>query len=250
MRNAIRLGAVMALSTSTMLAACGGKNDAAANGGTSTTASSDAGAGTGSSGATSGNTGATPPGAPAGAGGATTPGDSTKSPNGGTTARMTDPEIVSMTQAADEGEIMTSKVALTKATNPDVRKFAQQMIQAHTQTISKRNALGKAQNLKPAAGAKDSIGDAGKTMVAQLQAAPKAAFDTAYINGQVMAHQNTLQMVQKATGEAQNAALKQMLQQVTPDIQRHLDEAKTLQSKLASGAAGTAGGAAPAGAGQ
>ena len=251
MRNAMRLGAVIALSTTTMLGACGGKNDAANGGsGTSTTASSDAAAGTASSGATSGNTGATPPGAPAGAGGATTPADSTKSPNGGTTARMTDPEIVSLTQASDEGEIMTSKVALTKATNPDVRKYAQQMIQAHTQTISKRNALGKAQNLKPAAGAKDSIGDAGKQMVAMLNAAPKAAFDTAYINGQVLSHQNTLQMVQKATGQAQNAALKQMLQQVTPDIQHHLDEAKTLQSKLAGGAAGTAGAAAPAGAGQ
>lgn len=249
MRNATRLGVVIALSTSSLLGACGGgKGDAGANGGASTTASADAAPGTGSSGATSGNTGATPPGAPAGAGGATTPGDSVKSPNAGTTARMTDPEIVSLTQAADEGEIMTSKVALTKATNPEVKKFAQQMIQAHTQTISKRNAIGKAQNLKPAAGAKDSIGDMGKQMVAMLQAAPKAAFDTAYINGQVMSHQNTLQMVQKAEGQAQNAALKQMLQQVTPDIQHHLDEAKALQGKLGGGAggAGASGAAAPA----
>lgn len=242
MRNATRLSMALALGT-TMLGACSSKGDAGANGGTTTTASSDAAAGTPSSGATSGNTGATPPGAPAGAGGATTPADSVKSGDG-STARMTDPEIVSLTQASDEGEIMTSKVALTKATNPDVKKYAQQMIQAHTQTISKRNALGKAQNLKPAAGAKDSIGDAGKKMVAMLQAAPKAAFDTAYINGQVLSHTNTLQMVQKAEGAAQNAALKQMLQQVTPDIQHHLDEAKTLQGKLTGGS----GAAAPAGA--
>ena len=69
--------------------------------------------------------------APAGAGGATTPADSTHanaSPVPTSTGRMTDPEIVSLTQAADEGEIMTSKVALTKATDiiaaePDVAAF-------------------------------------------------------------------------------------------------------------------------------
>lgn len=238
MRTMTKLGATIALTTAA-LGACGKTDNSTKGLAGGATVDSSAGS-TASSGATSGATAATPPGAPAGAGGATTPGDSVNSPNGGTTARMTDAEIASLTQAADEGEIMTSKVALTKATNPDVRKYAQQMIAAHTQTISKRNALAKAQNLKPAAGAKDSIGDAGKQMVAKLQAAPKAAFDTAYINGQVMAHQNTLQMVQKAEGQAQNAALKQMLQQVAPDIQRHLDEAKQLQGKLAGGAGASA----------
>lgn len=151
---------------------------------------------------------------------------------------MTDPEIVSLTQAADEGEIMTSKIALTKATNPDVRKYAQQMIAAHTAMISQRNAIGKAQNLKPEAGAKDSIGDMGKKMTAMLQSAPKGmAFDTAYVNGQVMAHTNTLQMVQKAEGVAQNAALKAMLTKAAPEVQKHLDEAKELQGKLSGGAA-------------
>ena len=240
MRNAMRLGAAIALTT-TVLGACG-RTDTSTKG-LAAGATTDSAAGSRSSGATSGATAATPAGAPAGAGGPTTPADSVHGPASSvptSTARMTDPEIVTLTQAADEGEIMTSKVALTKATNPDVRKFAQQMIAAHTQLISKRNALGKAQNLKPEAGAKDSIGDAGKRMVAELQAAPKAAFDTAYINGQVMAHTNTLQMVQKAEGQAQNAALKQMLQQVEPDIQRHLTEAKQLQGKLAGGAGASA----------
>ncbi len=227
MRNTTRLSVVIALGASSVLGACGGKGDHASTDTAAAAATSAPGA-----------TGA----APAGAGGAATPADSvhgTGSP--ASTAQMTDPEIVTLTQAADEGEIMTSKVALTKATNPDVRKFAQQMIAAHTAMISQRNAIGKAQNLKPAAGAKDSIGDAGKQMVSMLQAAPKGmAFDTAYVNGQVMAHTNTLAMVQKAEGVAQNAALKGMLTKAAPIVQQHLDEAKSLQSKLASGGAGAA----------
>ncbi|GJG87085.1 hypothetical protein tb265_22660 [Gemmatimonadetes bacterium T265] len=240
MRNATRLGVVVALGTSTVLAACGGKGDNASTD-TAAAAAASAPAGTTASAGTNGT-------APAGAGGPTTPADSVKgpaSPVPTSTGKMTDPEIVSLTQAADEGEIMTSKVALTKATNPDVRKFAQQMIADHTQMISQRNALGKAQNLKPAAGAKDSIGDAGKKMTAALQAAPKGmAFDTAYVNGQVMAHTNTLAMVQKAEGEAQNAALKGMLTKAAPIVQKHLDAAKSLQSKLAGSGATASTGAA------
>ena len=242
MRNATRVGAVIALGTSTILGACGGKGD---NASTDTAAAAAASApATTTAGTTAGTNGS----APAGAGGAATPADSVHgsgSPVPTSTGKMTDPEIVTLTQAADEGEIMTSKVALTKATNADVRKYAQQMIAAHTQMISQRNAVGKAQNLKPAAGAKDSIGDMGKKMVAMLQAAPKGmAFDTAYVNGQVMAHTNTLAMVQKAEGEAQNAALKGMLAKAAPIVQQHLDEAKTLQGKLAGSGAGAATGAA------
>lgn len=240
MRNATRLGAVIALGTSTILGACGGKGD---NASTDTAAAAAASAPATSTAGT-GATGA----APAGAGGPATPADSVHgsgSPVPTSTGAMTDPEIVSLTQAADEGEIMTSKVALTKATNPDVRKFAQQMIAAHTQMISQRNAIGKAQNLKPAAGAKDSIGAMGKKMTAMLQAAPKGmTFDTAYVNGQVMAHTNTLAMVQKAEGAAQNAALKGMLAKAAPIVQQHLDEAKTLQGKLAGSGTGAATGAA------
>ncbi len=230
MRNATRLGVVIALGTSTVLGACG-KTGNTASTDTAAAAATNAPSSTASTNGT----------AAAGAGGPTTPADSVHgggSPVPASTGKMTDPEIVSLTQAANEGEIMTSKVALTKATNPDVRKFAQQMIAQHTALISQGNALSKAQNLVPAAGAKDSIEGAGKKMTAMLDAAPKGvAFDTAYINGQAMAHSNTLAMIQKAEGEAQNAGLKAMLTKAAPIVQQHLDEAKALQAKLGGGAA-------------
>jgi predicted outer membrane protein len=73
-------------------------------------------------------------------------------------------------------------------------------------------------------------------MVAMLNQTPKgAAFDTAYVNGQVMSHTNTLAMVQKAEGAAKDPALKSFLAGARPDIQKHLDEAKSLQGKLAGG---------------
>ena len=221
MRSPSRLGVLVAFGATALLAACGGNRDH----GVADTAAIAAGtAGT----------------APAGAGGPMTPADSSQmpsSPNPASTARMTDPEIVTLTQAADQGEIETSQLASTKATDPEVRQFANQMRKEHATLIQQRNATIKAQNIEPAAGAKDSINAAGQNMMSALQSAPKGmTFDTAYINGQVMAHSATLAMVQKARNEAQNAALKDLLAKAEPEIQQHLNEAKTIQTKLEGGA--------------
>ena len=168
-----------------------------------------------------------------------TPADSTHSPSSpvpASTGRMTDPEIISLTQAADEGEIATSKIAVTKATNGDVRKYAQAMITEHTKMIAQRNGQLKATGAQPAAGAKDSSKATADKMVAALNGTPKgAAFDTAYVNGQAMAHAATLAMAQKAEGEAQDPALKTMLGGAIPVISKHLDEARALQKKLSGG---------------
>lgn len=229
----MRMSGVLFVSATTVMAACGGNKDTAAN---------DSAAPNGTTGQSSVAGAAGTAEAPAGAGGAATPADSTRAPGSpvpASTAQMTDPEIVSLTQAADEGEIATSQIARTKATNPDVRKFAQQMITEHTRMIAQRNGQLKATKMAPAAGAKDSSKATADKMVAMLNSAPKgAAFDTAYINGQVMAHQATLTMVQKAEGVAKDPGLKTMLTNAAPVVQKHLDEAKALQGKLAGGTQG------------
>lgn len=219
MSTMMRIGGVLLVSAGTTLAACGGNKDA------TTTDTASAGAV------------AAPGDVAAGAGGPTTPADSgaaNASPVPASTGAMTDPEIVTLTQAADEGEIATSKIAQSKATNAEVRAYAQQMVREHTKMIADRNALVKAQNVTPSEAANDSSAAKAKEMVAMLEQAPKgAAFDTAYVNGQVLAHTATLAMVQKAQGAAQNAELKGALEKAAPVVQKHLDEAKALQGKLA-----------------
>lgn len=231
MGTMMRMGGVLLVSATTGMAACGGNKD---------TAGGDSAAPNGTTGQSSVAGAAGTAEAPAGAGGAATPADSTggaRSPVPASTAQMTDPEIVSLTQAADEGEIATSQVALKKATSPDVRRYAQEMIAAHTRMIAQRTGQLKATGMQPAAGAKDSSKATADKMVAMLNGIPRsAAFDTAYVNGQAMAHQATLTMVQQAQGVAKDPGLKTMLTNAAPVVQKHLDEAKALQGKLAGGA--------------
>jgi putative membrane protein len=233
MGNVKRMGGVLLASAAMAMAACGGNKDNTAAAGDSAAAAS-AGTGGAGTGTAAGST------APAGAGGPATPGDSAKGAvaQNGNTSMLTDPDIVSLTQASDEGEIATSKIAVQKATSADVKRYAQQMLDHHSKMIQSRNALLKTNNMQAAAGAKDSAAKVRDQMVSMLNQAPKGvAFDTAYVNGQVLSHTNTLQMVRNAEPVAKDPGLKGMLQKAAPAIEKHLEEAKALQSKLGGGAA-------------
>ncbi len=59
-----------------------------------------------------------------------------------------------------------------------------------------------------------------------------AEFDRAYIDGQVAGHQSTLNFLQAAQNQVQNADLRQTITSAIPDVQKHLDRAKELQAKI------------------
>ena len=148
-------------------------------------------------------------------------------------SRMTDAQIFARLTAANEGEIAAGKMAASKATNADVKAFARQMIADHTKMLNDGNALAKRLNVTPDMAAADSIRTANGAMADQLRAAPKGmAFDSAYVNGQVMGHQATLDMIRTAEDQAQNADLKQALSDAAPMVEKHLDRIKDIQGKL------------------
>jgi len=153
--------------------------------------------------------------------------------NPASTQTMTDAEIFSMLKSANQGEIDAGKMAESKATNAAVKAFARDMVTDHTMLLNQGNALAKKLNVTPQPAANDSIDATNKQVAATLQQAPKgAAFDSAYVNNQVLGHQNTLDLVKRAQDQAQNPELKTMLQNAQPVIQRHLDRIKDIQGKM------------------
>lgn len=176
------------------------------------------------------------------AAGAVTPADTTAKAESVTTAStsnpastetMTDPEIFSMLKSANQGEIDAGKMAELKATNAAVKAFAKDMVTDHTTLLNQGNALAKKLNVTPKPAANDSIDGQNKAVAAALQQEPKGAkFDSAYVNNQVLGHQNTLDLVKRAEDQAQNDQLKALLKNAEPVIQRHLDRIKDIQGKL------------------
>jgi predicted outer membrane protein len=57
------------------------------------------------------------------------------------------------------------------------------------------------------------------------------------MNAQVAAHQQVLDLLQRAQGQAQNASLQQHLTTATQGVQKHLERAQQIQQTLMSGGA-------------
>jgi putative membrane protein len=152
---------------------------------------------------------------------------------GATSAALTDADIISVIHAVNQGEVDAGKLASTKASNADVKSFAREMVKDHEAMDAKGSKLassagGTAQNRLS-----DSVTSANQATSSQLQSAGSgAAFDKAYVDAQVAGHQNALTFLQRAQSSAQNADLKKLISSAIPDVQKHLDRAKSLQSKV------------------
>ena len=216
MRRAIAVAACAAA-----LGACAKKDNAA----TDTAATSAAPAMGSDTGMTAANN------ASATASGATT--GATSSSAGATVAASSDAEILSVVGMTNASEIGEGKLAESKATNADVKSFARDMVKDHTAMQGDADKIAKTAKISPTAPAAASQlkAESAATMDS-LKAAKGATFDQQYIAGQVADHQKALGNLQSYQGSAQNADLKNMIQQAIPKVQQHLDRARELQTKL------------------
>ena len=150
----------------------------------------------------------------------------------GAVAALGDMDIANVIHEVNAGEIATGEIAQTKAASADVKAFAREMVTSHKAMDRKGASITGATGATNAA-IRDSVVTANQAMTSQLRSANSGAeFDRAYLEGQVMSHQNTLNFLQAAQNQAQNADLKQMITAAIPDVQKHLDRAKSLQANV------------------
>jgi putative membrane protein len=153
---------------------------------------------------------------------------------GASNAALTDADIISVIHAVNQGEVDAGKLASTKASNADVKSFASEMVKDHQAMDAKGSKLASGAGSTAQNRLSDSVTSANQATSAQLQSAGSgAAFDKAYVDAQVTGHQNALAFLQRAENSAQSADLKKLITSVIPDVQKHLDRAKSLQSKVA-----------------
>jgi putative membrane protein len=152
----------------------------------------------------------------------------------GTTApTMTDANIVAMVDADNAGDSSIAAMASTKATSKDVRDYAKMMIKDHHAAREELQALIKKLSITPQQAAHDSSGHELQSTVDSLTSAPKGMeFDKMYIRQMIDAHTTVLDELTQALNTAQDPQLKALLQKQLPVVQKHLDRAKEIQTKL------------------
>jgi putative membrane protein len=184
-----------------------------------------------------------------------------------------DPEILQVLAVVDQGEVQDGQLAQRQARSARVKAFARELVAAHTKSLQQDRQLAKSNNVqlptpsgttgtsRPSAsgttstpGVTDTSRSAASAaapmsavatqlqqqhmqMMEQVRSMQGAAFDSAFVNAQVMGHQQVLDLLQRSQSQAQNAGVQQHLTAAMKDVQSHLERAQQLQQSLMSGGA-------------
>jgi putative membrane protein len=135
---------------------------------------------------------------------------------------MTAEGFRAMALQSDAFEIASSQLALQQSRNPAVRSFARQMVQDHSMT---------SQALGVPAGSAVALDARHASMLNQLAPLGGRAFDAAYGQMQVMAHQEAVGMFAAYAQGGVDPAMRAFAQQVLPSLQMHLTMAQRLTGR-------------------
>ena len=131
--------------------------------------------------------------------------------------------FVPMATSSNLFEIESSRLALNRARNPEVRRFARQMIRDHTLATRRMAAVVRRTGMQMPPPA---LVPRHQAMLASVQAA--ADFDTAYMGAQVMAHQESIALFTAYGSNGDVPPLANFARATLPNLQMHLDHAQSI----------------------
>jgi len=127
-------------------------------------------------------------------------------------------------KAAEGGmmEVESSKIAAEHAVNPDVKSFAQKMVEDHSKANSELKALAESKKITiPIALTEDT-----KESLYKLGKEAGSDFDKKYMDMMVDAHNTDVDMFEDASKNSKDADIKSFAAKTLPTLQMHKDMAK------------------------
>lgn len=147
---------------------------------------------------------------------------------------ITDAQIAAIVVTANQVDVDAGRLAVTKASNADVRKFGQLMVTDHTGVNKAAAELAAKLNVTPEDNPTSrALKEGGEKNLAKLQALSGAAFDKAYIDHEIAYHQQVIDALDTVLiPGATNDELKALLVKVRPAFVAHLEHAKQTRAGL------------------
>jgi putative membrane protein len=136
---------------------------------------------------------------------------------------------------ANLSEIDAGKAAAAKAQNPDVKQFAQKMVNDHQQMLNELEALAKAKGVALPQSA--SLKDKAQAMLTER--ASGADFDKKYMEEMVKEHQKDAKETQDLAAKAKDPDFRAAVQKAHAKIEGHLQLAQRVVQAHGAAAGGT-----------
>ena len=155
---------------------------------------------------------------------------STSERNGAAAQAKSGKEVSFLQKAAEGGkmEVELGNLALQRASNADVKTFAQRMVDDHTKANQQLEELASRKGIT----LKEREGAAAKQTMAKLSKLSGEAFDREYAKDMVKDHEKDVAEFRAAT-KLRDPDIKEFATQTLPTLQEHLEMAKKLPQTAA-----------------
>lgn len=141
---------------------------------------------------------------------------------------VTASQFVSSATSANTFEIETSRLAAKQTRNPQVRRFASQMIRDHGMAGRQMAASVRAAGMQPEPAVMDSRHEA---MMKELAATPRSQFDARYVEMQVKAHDEAVALFSTYAERGDEPTIARFARDTLPKLQEHADRIRAISDK-------------------
>ncbi len=133
-------------------------------------------------------------------------------------------------KAADAGlaEVELAKLALEKASSPQIKEFSRKIVDDHGRANEELAAIATQHNITlPPVASEDRVEEQ-----RELREKSGADFDEAYIDRMLRDHDKTVSLFEDASSDVRNADLQAFAAKTLPVLKRHHEEARLLRDSI------------------
>ena len=141
---------------------------------------------------------------------------------------LTATNYAEMAAGSDKFEIESARIALNRSSRPDVKQFAQMMIDQHTTSTQQLTGALKNDQRTIKVSSNMALTSEQKSMLTQLRKTPKAGFDNAYLTQQLEAHKKAWAVHKGYATGGEDAPLRQVAANIVPVVESHITQVKAL----------------------
>ncbi|HVK60839.1 MAG TPA: DUF4142 domain-containing protein [Bdellovibrionales bacterium] len=151
-----------------------------------------------------------------------------------TVSATTDGEVSAVLAAANTAEIEMAQLAQQKATDPQVKAFADKMVADHRANKKEGADVAKSSDIDvQKSNLSKQVASDTEAKMKDLKVRAGSDFDQAYISSQITMHEELLaRLNDKYIPGAQDTQFRSYLEETRDHVQQHLDTAQALQASL------------------
>jgi putative membrane protein len=153
---------------------------------------------------------------------------SNSSASSNTSSSNPDQQFINDAAKGNRAEIELAKIVVSKAKSPDVKKFAQMMVDDHTKALNELKQVAQKENIT----LPDGIPEDAQSLKTKLDSENGKQLEKDYMDGMVQDHQKDVQEFQDAKDKLQDPNVKKWADKTLPVLQKHLKRAQQVDEKV------------------